>query len=25
VFSQRLHGVYLHPVWIFDFLDYWID
>jgi ABC-type transport system substrate-binding protein len=25
VFSRRLHGVYLHPVWIFDFLDYWID
>jgi len=24
VFSKRLHGVYLHPVWIFDFLDYWI-
>jgi ABC-type transport system substrate-binding protein len=24
VFSKRLHGVYLHPVWIFDFIDYWI-
>jgi ABC-type transport system substrate-binding protein len=22
VFSKRTHGFYLHPVWIFDFLDY---
>jgi ABC-type transport system substrate-binding protein len=25
VFSTRLHGWYLHPVWIFDYLDYWIQ
>jgi ABC-type transport system substrate-binding protein len=25
VFSKRLHGWYLHPVWIFDYLDYWIQ
>jgi peptide/nickel transport system substrate-binding protein/oligopeptide transport system substrate-binding protein len=24
VFSKRTHGWYLHPVWIFDFLDYWL-
>ena len=24
VFSKRLHGWYLHPIWIFDYLDYWI-
>jgi len=24
VFSQRMRGWYLPPVWIFDFLDYWI-
>ena len=22
VFSKRVQGFYLHPVWIFDFLDY---
>ena len=22
VYSKRTHGFYLHPVWIFDFLDY---
>jgi ABC-type transport system substrate-binding protein len=21
VYSTRTHGFYLHPVWIFDFLD----
>jgi oligopeptide transport system substrate-binding protein len=25
VFSMRTHGWYLHPVWIFDFLDYWLS
>ena len=25
VFSKRTHGFYLHPVWIFDFLDYWLS
>jgi ABC-type transport system substrate-binding protein len=25
VFSKRTHGWYLHPVWIFDFLDYWLS
>jgi ABC-type transport system substrate-binding protein len=24
VFSKRTHGWYLHPVWIFNYLDYWI-
>jgi ABC-type transport system substrate-binding protein len=24
VFSKRTEGWYLHPVWIFDFLDYWL-
>jgi ABC-type transport system substrate-binding protein len=22
VYSKRVQGFYLHPVWIFDFLDY---
>lgn len=25
VFSQRMRGWYLPPIWIFDFLDYWIQ
>ena len=25
VFSKRTHAWYLHPVWIFDFLDYWLS
>ena len=25
VFSKRTQGFYLHPVWIFDFLDYWLS
>ena len=24
VFSKRIGGGYLHPVWIFDYLDYYI-
>jgi len=25
VFSKRMRGWYLPPIWIFDFLDYWIQ